>query len=370
MTVPRAELYLDWNATARPHPLARAAMERAREAAWANPASVHSRGRAARVLIEELREALAQRLDVHSRDVVLTGSGTEANNLALSGVRSLVTSRLEHPSVTRVAEQVAATGGRVWWLPVPSSGRLEPADVARALHEAPRGTTVAVMAANHELGTVQPVAEIAALCEAADARLHCDATQALGKLDPARFSAAHSWTVTAHKLGGPKGIAALAWRGAWKPEPVLRGGAQERGLRPGTADAVTAAGFKAALDAASPRDHAQLAPLRDALEQALAPHGRVNGSAERLPHVTNLSFDGWRGDELCAALDLAGIYVSSGSACSAGSAEPSPVVTAALGPERALSAVRISLGEPLVAEQLQYLIATFHQVLARNASRG
>jgi cysteine desulfurase len=348
------------------------AMQRAALEAWGNPASVHAAGRRARAVVEGAREAVASLCGVEPRDVLFCSSGTEANNLALRDAAALVTSRIEHPSVVRVAEALAAAGRPVVWLPVARSGRIEPAAVVEALSRLPRGTVVALMTANHETGVLQPIAEVAELAHAAGARLHTDAVQALGKIDPSLFRAADSIALAAHKVRGPKGIGALAWRPGSSPKPVLLGGPQERGLRPGTVDAIAAAGFRAAIErvATGPARYAALAPLRDRVEHVLAAYGDVNGAeAPRLPHVSNVSLRGWRGDELVAALDLAGVRVSSGAACSAGTTEPSAVIGAMLGSERGRSALRVSLGEPTTEEEIACAIAVFEDVLAAGCAR-
>lgn len=363
---PVDEIYLDWNATAPPHPAVLEAMQRSARDAWANPASVHAAGRRARAEVEQAREQVAALLGGHPRDVVFTSGGTEANNLALAGARALVTSRLEHPSVVRVAEKLGRQGRPVTWLSVPASGRIEPDSVAAALSELPPGATVALMAANHETGVIQPLAEVAEIAQSAGAWLHVDAVQAAGKLDPAEWRHGSSVSLAAHKLRGPKGLGVLAWRAErGAPEPILVGGAQERGLRPGTVDAVAAAGLRAALERLPEMlaRSGRLAELRDRFERAVG--GAVNGSGPRLPHVTNLSFAGWRGDELVAAVDLLGVRVSSGSACAAGTTEPSPVVLAMLGAERASAAVRVSLGEDTGADAVDRAISVFNQVLGR-----
>jgi cysteine desulfurase len=198
-----------------------------------------------------------------------------------------------------------------------------------------------------------------------------DAVQAAAKLDPASFRGGDSITLAAHKIRGPKGIGALGWRSPGAaPRPLLFGGAQERGLRPGTGDPVAAAGFGAALARQGEllAGTRAVARLRDRIERELASHVVVNGSGDRLPHVTNLSVAGWRGDELAAALDLAGLRVSSGSACAAGTNEPSPVLTAMLGADRAASALRISLGEATSESEIERAIAVFHTVIARGSS--
>jgi cysteine desulfurase len=193
-----------------------------------------------------------------------------------------------------------------------------------------------------------------------------DAVQALGKLDAVHWSAADSVAVAAHKIRGPKGIGALAWRPGLAPKPVLLGGAQERGLRPGTQDSIAAHGFAAALERLGKlrAAHVRLGALRDSIEGALAARASVNGAgAPRLSHVTNLSVAGWRGDELVAALDLAGVRVSSGSACSAGSAEPSPVIEAMVGREQAIASIRVSLGEDTTRELVDQAISSLFRVL-------
>ena len=372
MAVQRSKgIYLDWNATTPPHPAVLEAMREAGEWAWANPASVHTRGRQARSLVEELREQLGAALSVSPRDVVLTSGGTEANNLGLRRAAALVTSRLEHPSVVRVAEALEAAGAPVRWLPIPADGRLECDAVRAACAGLPKGAWVAIQAANHETGVLQPLAELAAVVHEAGLRLHVDAVQAFGKVDSEALRLADAVAIASHKIRGPKGIGALAFRGA-APPPLLVGGTQERGLRPGTVDAIAAAGFRAALDLArtAPSRWAKLAALRDELEAALAPYATPNASEPRLPHVSNLSFAGMNGDELVAAVDLLGVQISSGSACAAGTAEPSPVITAMLGRERARSAVRVSFGEDTTAEALHEAKAVFFQALGVAAREG
>jgi cysteine desulfurase len=307
--------------------------------------------------------------------VLFTGSATEANNLALRAAPALVTSRIEHPSVVRVAEAIEREGRPVRWLPVGASGAVEPEAVTEALRSlpAPRDAVVAVMAANHETGVLQPLAAVSERVAAAGARLHVDAVQAAGKVPGELWQHGDTLSLAAHKLRGPKGMGALLLRSSRTPIPVLLGGAQERGLRPGTLDAVAAAGFGAAARRAregGPARHAGLRPLRDRLESALGRVAVVNGTAVRLPHVSNLSFDGHRGDELVAALDLLGVQVSSGSACSAGTTEPSAVVLAMVGRARAESVVRVSLGETTTHAEIDRAIELFFRGLGRHVSSG
>jgi cysteine desulfurase len=281
----------------------------------------------------------------------------------------LVTSRLEHPSVTRVAEALEREGSaRVRWLRVTEEGRVDLADVERALAE-PDVALLALQAANHETGALQPVREALAMARARGVRVHVDAVQAFGKVDETGPDA-DTRSLAAHKLRGPKGIGALVSLCGTPLAPMLLGGAQERGLRPGTVDPVAAAGLAVAARHAlgGAARHRALAARRDALVARLAPLGggaRAIGAGPRAPHVANLAWPGWAGAELVAALDLEGVSVSSGSACSAGTIEPSPVIAAMLGEAVAAGAVRISLGEATTDAELEHAIAAFTRVLAR-----
>jgi cysteine desulfurase len=347
-------------------------MHDAATASWANPASTHSAGREARALVETAREAVAELCRAEPRGVIFTSGATEANNLALRSATVLVTSRLEHPSIVRVAESLEEAGVRVVWLPVPSSGRLDLEDLRQALRGLPPGFVVAMMAANHETGVLQPVSEAARLVHELGGKLHVDAAQAAGKLQPDDWAVGDTVSLAGHKLRGPKGVGALVLRSPGLPRPVLLGGAQERGIRPGTVDPVAAAGLAVAARRSlggGPDRETAIGPWRDRLEAATRSFATPNGDgAPRLPHVSNLSFDGWRGDELVAALDLEGVCASSGSACSAGTAEPSPVITAMRGRERATSAIRFSLGEDTTEDDVLRTIDVLNRIVRRQAS--
>jgi cysteine desulfurase len=368
-------VYLDWNATAPPLPAALDAMREAATEAWGNPSSVHRHGRTARARVEAGRQAVADLAGVDARDVVLTSGGTEANNLALRSAFSgrkaeesvLVTSRLEHPSITKVAMALEREGvARVRWLKVTPEGRFDMEDLDRALGEG-NVVLVAVGAVSSETGVVQQTREAIERASAAGALVHVDAVQAWGKVSP-QFAGADSASLAAHKFRGPKGIGALVTRPGLPIAPVLVGGAQERGLRPGTVDPVTCAGLGAAARhaASGPSRYAPVAALRDRLEAALRSFGaRVNGEGARAPHVTNTAWAGWRGPELVAALDLEGVSVSSGSACSAGTNEPSVALTAMVGAERAGASVRVSMGETTTDADVDAAIAAFQTVVAR-----
>jgi cysteine desulfurase len=374
-------VYLDHNATTPPHPDVLVAMQQALAVAWANPASVHQPGQRARAELDRARAAVGALAGMAARDVVLTSGGTEANNLALRhpwadgpARGGLCVGRIEHPSVLRAAEALERMGVPVGWVEPEPSGVVTADAFEAVMARMESVTLVAIQAVSHETGVVQPVAAVAERAHARGALVHVDAVQAAGRLDPATWEGADLVAVAAHKMRGPKGIGALAWRPAVRLRPLLVGGAQERGLRPGTQDPAAAAGLAVAAERAreSPARYAALAPLRDELERALVELGRRhgievlrNGTAARAPHVTNTSWSGWRGAELCAALDLEGVAVSSGSACSAGTAEPSAVVRAMLGESRAVGAVRVSLGEDTTASDLEQALAAWARVLAR-----
>lgn len=369
--------YLDWNATTPPAPEVVAAMSEALERGWANPASVHGPGRAARSYVEGAREAIGRLLGFDARDVLLTSGGTEANNLALmhtlagktKGKPGLVVSGIEHPSVLRTAELLAERGAEVIVVPPDPSGRVEVEGFARAIERlAGRLRLVSLIAVSHETGMVQPVGQVAELAHSAGALLHSDVVQAAGKVGPSVWSGADLVSLAAHKMRGPKGIGALATRVGVRLGPILRGGAQEKGVRPGTQDPATCAGFGVAARRAVdlPDRYAAIAPLRDRLERKLVElGGQVNGAGERAPHVTNVSFDGERGAELVAALDLEGVAVSSGSACSAGTPDPSPVIEAMVGRIRAEGALRFSLGDTTSEAEVDRALGALEKILSR-----
>ncbi len=369
-------VYLDHNATTPPHEEVLDAMREAERIGWANPSSTHRDGREARRLLDDARGEIARLAGICDRDVVFTSSGTEANNLALrsafperEGV--LITSRLEHPSVVRTAEALADEGVEVRWLPVPPDARLDPEDVARALVAAAGTCLVAVHRAHHETGVLQDVEAIAQIAEAHGARLHVDLVQSLGRLEgPTTFGSA---ALAAHKLRGPKGIGALLTHPGVPILPLLRGGGQERGLRPGTQSAPLAMGFgvAAARAARAPAPLARLGPLRDRLLTSLLSHGAVRTTlAPCAPHVAHVLLPGRRGDEIAAALDLEGLSASTGPACAAGTADPPPAVVAMLGLEAARTALRFSLGETTTDADVSLACELIARVLSRRPRHG
>jgi cysteine desulfurase len=378
-------VYLDHNATTPIHEDVWAAMQAALPNAWANPSSLHQAGRNARRVVDDAREAVAQLTGLHPRDVVFTSGGTEANNLAIwrpflaptkkDGV--LVTSRLEHPSVIACAEALEQRGHHVVWLAIERDVRFQPAKLADQLQSLKDKDfrLLVVHAVHHETGAIQDIGALVAVAEQFQTQVHVDAVQAAGRVPTTCWHGAHSVALASHKLRGPKGIGAIVTRPEILLRPLLLGGSQERGFRPGTQDAVAAAGFRiAALRAYQdgPARYAELQPLRDHLEQALIQAGKDVGidiqstlTHNRAPHVSHLTMAGIPGDEIVAALDLEGVCVSAGSACSAGTAEPSPAIAALVGPELAKCSLRISLGETSTWQDVETTLQVVKRVLPR-----
>jgi cysteine desulfurase len=353
----RDRVYLDWNATTPLRPEARAAMA----AAWdfcGNPSSVHAEGRQARRLVEEARAAVADAVGALPRNVVFTSGGTEANALALtSGLRRgsgppverLLVSAIEHASVLAGGRFPTEATGTIG---VTSAGLLD-LDRLRANLEGGPPALVSVMLANNETGAVQPVAEAAEIVHAAGGLLHVDAIQALGKTSfDIKALNADLATVSGHKIGGPKGVGAVALaEGVRGLEPWLRGGGQELGHRAGTENVAGIAGFGAAAKAAMGAregDAIRLESLRNRLVRGLRETtGAIvfSGDVPRLPNTTLFTVPGLKAETAVIGFDLEGIAVSSGSACSSGKVQPSHVLKAmGFGPEIAEGAVRLSLG--------------------------
>jgi cysteine desulfurase len=341
------ETYLDWNATAPLRPEAVAAMLDAL-GCCGNPSSVHRRGRAARRIVERAHEEVAALLGgVDPSGVIFVSGGTEANNLALRGARRerVLVSAVEHNSV----RQVVATAETI---PVDRNGLVVLDALERLLASDPRPALVSVMFANNETGVIQPVAEVAAITRRHNALFHCDAAQAAGKLSlRAGEIGADLVTLSAHKLGGPSGIGALVATGGLDMAPLLRGGGQERGHRAGTENLPGIAGFAAAARAAASEIavYNRVRALRDELEAEIAsaaPEAVIFGtSAPRLANTSAIAMPGVAAETQVIALDLDGVMVSAGAACSSGKVGPSHVL-AAMSAEQALAAstIRVSLG--------------------------
>jgi cysteine desulfurase len=373
-------IYLDSNATAPIRPEARAAFISHLDAGPANAGSVHAAGRRARVAIELAREEVAALVGARPGEVVFTASGTEANNLALHGLamaappeaRRIVASAFEHPSVDAVLSELEMRGFEIIRIRPDQNGTVP---VPRVLDAAREGSTafVALMMANHEVGTLQPVAEVGTALRSRGIPLHTDAVQAAGKIAVGVDDlGAATLSLAAHKLGGGQGAGALVVRDGVNLVPLLRGGAQEGGRRPGTETVASIAAFGAAAAAALAGQAVEgrwMAELRDRLEAAvpgLRPGARVNGvRAPRVPNTSSLYFPGLKAESVVIALDLEGIAVSAGAACSSGTQRRSAsLVAMGLEPESDAS-IRVSLSPATTSDEIDQCLAALAAILDR-----
>jgi cysteine desulfurase len=357
--------YFDHNSTT---PMLPQAAEAYANAAFGNPSSLHWAGRAARAAVEDSRELLAAWLGVSPAEIVFTGGGTEADNLALLGAagsgklrsRHLVAASFEHPAVLEPVRKLEAEGWEVTWVAPGGDGTVRAEAVAAALR--PDTALATVMAANNETGAVQPVEAIGALLRARGVLFHCDAVQALGKLDvhPRAWHADYL-ALSAHKINGPKGVGALYVRKGAPLASRSLGGPQERKLRGGTENAPGIAAFGAAAAwwrAQGPAERERLAALRDSLAAALRsriPDLAVNAEAAlRLPNTLNATLPGCRSDLMVMALDMREAAVSAGSACASGAVQHSHVLLAmGLGKDAAASSLRFSLGSGNTLDEIE-----------------
>lgn len=379
--------YLDHNATTPLDPRVRdvviAVLGDA--ALQANPSSVHGPGQRARAVVEQARRAVARAVGAAPLEVTFTSGGTEADNLALLGAAralraagrpaGVLTTAIEHPAVLATARALAQDGHPLVLLPVDRCGRIDPGALGGLLRAHPEVGLVSLAAANHELGNIYDLPALVRVVRdaAPHALVHSDAVQAFGKI-PVDL---RGWdldllSLSAHKIHGPKGVGALVHRRGLAIEPMLRGGAQERGRRPGSESVALLAGFGAAAELAAAELEARAshcAALVDRLRRGLRklPGAEIHGDLERNTGTTvNVGFAGCDGQLLLINLDLAGIAVATGAACSSGSLEPSPVLLA-LGfePAQARSALRISVGKDTQDDDVDALLAALPEVLTR-----
>jgi cysteine desulfurase len=371
-------VYLDHAATTPVRPEVREAMMPLLGDCYGNPSSVHRWGREAKVKLEDARARIASLLGAGPMEIVFTRGGTEADNLAVLG-RSrnspgagVVCSAIEHRAVLQAARAAEAEGSPLHVLPVDGGGVVEIGSLEEVLDSSL--AVVSVMWANNEVGTIQPVQRIGELCAGAGVVFHSDAVQAFGKL-PVRVDAfpITMLSLSAHKIGGPKGVGALYVRKGTRLTPLVYGGGHERGLRAGTEDVAGAIGFATAAELAV-RDREEqmrrLEALRDRLQTALVervPDLVVNaGGTERIPTILNVSVPGANSELLLVMLDLEGVAVSSGSACSSGGVTPSHVLTTmGLTAEVAAPSVRFSLGRETVERDIDLAIERFPPLMAR-----
>ena len=366
-------IYLDHNATT---PLAPEVIERMTAALrdiYGNPSSVHHFGQQAKAALDEARSAVAALLGAEPSELVFTSGGTEGDNFAIRGAaealeaggrRHLITSAIEHEAVLNTIKALARRGWRTTILPIDETGIVSPANLQAAL--ADDTALVSIMHANNEIGTIQPIGELARIAHERGALFHTDAVQSAGKLPiDVKHLGVDLLTTSAHKFYGPKGIGATWIRRGLRLLPILYGGKHERSRRAGTENVAGIVGMGVAARLARPSmasEAERLAALRDHLETAVlatVTGTAVNGARrQRVANTTNISFDRTEAESLLIALDLAGIAVSTGSACSSGTLEPSHVLKAmGLPPHRAQNSIRFSLGHATTAADIDRVVA-------------
>jgi len=366
-------VYFDYNATTPPTPEVVDAVSAASRDLFGNPSSVHYYGQQAKALVDDARSSVAALIHGEPSEIVFTSGGTEADNFAIRGVaeafegtpkRHLVTSGIEHEAVLNTVKALAKRGWRVSTIPIGQSGIVDPAQVQELITT--ETAIVSVMHANNEIGTIQPISEIAAIAHARGALFHTDAVQSAGKIPvDVRQLGADLIALSAHKLNGPKGVGALWIKRGTRVQSILTGGKHERNRRAGTENVPGIAGFGVAARQAISKlatEGTRLAALRDRLEDGIlrgVPGTAVNGDrSSRVPNTTNISFDRVEAESLLIALDLEGIAVSTGSACSSGTLEPSHVLRAmGFSAHRTQNSLRFSLGLYSTDEEVDRVIA-------------
>jgi cysteine desulfurase len=347
---------------------------------YGNPSSIHSFGRDARKALDKAREQVAGALGADPQEIYFTGCGTESDNWAIRGGayarkpkgKHLITSAIEHHAVLHAMAQLEVEGFEVTYLPVDSDGLVHPEDLEKAFR--PDTTLVSIMMANNEIGTIQPIAELAKITKAHGALFHTDAVQAIGSVAiNVKSLGVDMLSLSGHKFHAPKGVGALYLKRGVKINPLMQGGAQERKQRPGTENIASIVGMGAAIEKAAATIEARnayLTPLRDRLIEGILtsiPDVRLNGHpTKRLSNNANVSVRYIEGEALLLSLDLVGVAASSGSACTSGSLDPSHVLLAiGLPHEIAHGSLRFSLSEESTAEEVEYVIAELKKIVER-----
>lgn len=375
-----ARIYLDNSATTRVSEEVFESMRPYFLSEFGNASSIHTFGQEAKAAMEEAREKVASLVGAEPKEIVFTSGGTESDNTALVGIaryhssrgNHIITSAIEHPAVLKTCKQLEADGFRVTYLPVSSEGLVDVASVGQAI--APETILISIMHANNEIGTIQPIEEIAELARARKIFFHTDAVQTVGKVPvDVKKLGVDLLSISAHKFHAPKGIGALYVRKGTRYLPLLFGGSHERSRRAGTENVALIVGFGRACELAGDNLQVmdrQVRRLRDLLEMTILEtisHVTVNGStAHRLPNISNLNFEFVEGEGLLISLDFLGIAVSTGSACSSGSLEPSHVLTA-IGrkSDRAHGSLRFSLSVENSEEQIRTTLAALPAIVER-----
>ncbi len=371
-------IYLDHNATTRPDSAVREEMLSCLDNVFGNPSSLHFFGQEAQRVVDRARKRVAKLIGSAADEIIFTSGGTESNNQAVCGIaeslgdrkRHIVTTAIEHQALLNPCEYLQKRGFEVTYLPVDENGLVDAQDVSRALRD--DTALVSVMLANNDVGTIQPLAEIARIAKARNVLVHTDAVQAVGKIAvDVKDPSVDMLSFSGHKLYGPKGIGALYVRRGTPLEPIIFGGHQERLLRAGTENVPAIAGFGKACELAATRqDHQDqmIRGFRDQFESSVLeqiPNVRVNGHpAFRLSNTSNLSFAGIEGEMLAINLDLVGIAVSTGAACSSADQEPSHVLLA-MGrtAEEAMSSVRFSFGLENASDDVDHVVELLRDIV-------
>jgi cysteine desulfurase len=370
-------VYLDNNATTPLLPEVFEAMRPYFAERFGNASSIHHQGQETRAAVESARESVADLLGCRASEIVFTSGGTEADNLAIAGLVKagdhVITSSIEHHAILHASKHLEEIGYEVTFLPVDGRGLVDPDDVRRAMR--PSTKLISIMMANNETGVLQPVEEIGRVAAEAGVLFHTDAVQASGKapIDVERIGC-YALSISGHKVHAPQGVGALYVRKGTRIQPLFHGGRHERSRRAGTENVpgIVALGKAAQLAkmGLDRGDDTKTAALRDRLEQeilAQIDEAGVNGAgAPRVPNTTNIHFDGIEGESIVIALDLKGLAVSTGAACSSGAIEPSHVLLAmGLRPDRARASIRFSLGKQTVAEDIDFALALVPETVAR-----
>lgn len=370
-------VYLDNNATTPILPQVFEAMRPYFGERFGNASSIHGHGQDARAAVENARESVATLLGCHASEIVFTSGGTEADNLAIFGLVTpgdhLITSSIEHDAVLHACKHAEELGCEVSALPVDAHGLVDPDDVRRALR--PNTKLVSIMMANNETGVLQPVEEIGRIAAEAGVYFHSDAVQAAGKVAiNVRQIGCHLLSISGHKIHAPQGVGALYVRKGTAIQPLFYGGRHERSRRAGTENVpgIVALGKAAQLakEGLDRGDDQKIAALRDHLQKGILTQiqeAGVNGElAPRVPNTTNIYFDHIEGEALVISLDLKGLAVSAGSACSSGAVEPSHVlVSMGLRSDRAHASIRFSLGKQTTAADIDFALALVPEIVAR-----
>jgi len=384
-------IYLDHNATTPVDSTVVDTVSNVLRDCYGNASSVHTFGQSAKALLDDARASVAALLGAQPAEIVFTGGGTESDNLAIRGAagvyspngrRHLIASTIEHEAVLNTIKDLTRHGWTATYLPVGSSGIVSPSDLETAITD--QTALVSVMHANNEIGTLQPITELASIAHTHGALFHTDAVQTAGKH---RLSTSELGvdllSISGHKFNGPKGVGALWVRRGTRLTSSLTGGRQERNRRAGTENVACIAGLGVAAQVAADKlndEISRLGRLRDRLESEILCNvsgAELNGTGQRVSNTTNISFDGVEAEALLIALDLEGIAVSTGSACSSGTLEPSHVLRAmGFSPQRAQSSIRFSLGlgnteehVTRVVESLPPIVSKLRQLSGRHASR-